>query len=430
MGSIRTLAPAGKLFVDFRCLGKRCREYTSLDDTGANRKKLQKLLDQIELEISAGTFDYQRYFPNSKRAAKFVPEKGNSTEVTPVAAAVAQALQANYQKPPPPATPNFSEFAETWYAESEVSWRKSHQRTIRDILDKRLIPEFGEKVVGQITKADIMAFRSTLAKVPGRKSSTLKAKSINAIMTPLRQILNEAADRFEFNTPFRNIKPLKVQKSDVEPFTLDEVQQILDNVRADFRNYYTVRFFTGMRTGEIDGLKWKYVDFNKRMILVRESIVAGEQDYTKTDGSQREIQMSGLVYDALQAQAKVSQGKSEYVFCTRSGEPLDHNNITKRVWYPLLRFLDIKARRPYQSRHTAATLWLASGENPLWIARQLGHASTEMLFKVYGRFVPNLTRQDGSAFERLLTATLGSGDKQMQSPTKETSPDEMEVNHG
>ncbi|MBL8418206.1 MAG: DUF3596 domain-containing protein, partial [Dechloromonas sp.] len=208
MGSIRTLAPAGKLFVDFRCLGKRCREYTSLDDTGANRKKLQKLLDQIELEISAGTFDYQRYFPNSKRAAKFAPEKGGSTEVTPVATAVAQALQATNQTSPPPATPTFSEFAETWYAESEVSWRKSHQRTIRDILDKRLIPEFGEKVVGQITKADIMAFRSTLAKVPGRKSSTLKAKSINAIMTPLRQILNEAADRFEFNTPFRNIKPL------------------------------------------------------------------------------------------------------------------------------------------------------------------------------------------------------------------------------
>ena len=62
----------------------------------------------------------------------------------------------------------------------------------------------------------------------------------------------------------------------------------------------------------------------------------------------------------------------------------------------------LKARRPYQTRHTAATLWLASGENPLWIARQLGHASTEMLFKVFGRFVPNLTRQDGSAFERLL----------------------------
>ena len=64
--------------------------------------------------------------------------------------------------------------------------------------------------------------------------------------------------------------------------------------------------------------------------------------------------------------------------------------------------MNLAPRNPYQSRHTAATLWLASGENPQWIARQLGHGSTEMLFKVYARFVPNLTRQDGSAFERLL----------------------------
>ncbi len=41
-----------------------------------------------------------------------------------------------------------------------------------------------------------------------------------------------------------------------------------------------------------------------------------------------------------------------------------------------------------------------------WIARQLGHSTTEMLFRVYSRYVPNLTRQDGSAFEAILTRTL------------------------
>jgi integrase len=55
-------------------------------------------------------------------------------------------------------------------------------------------------------------------------------------------------------------------------------------------------------------------------------------------------------------------------------------------------------------RHTAATLWLAAGEAPEWIARQLGHASTEMLFRVYSRYVPNLTRRDGSAIDRLLAS--------------------------
>ena len=108
MASIRARTDTGMLFIDFRYEGRRCRELTALNDTPSNRKKLQKLLDQIELEISAGTFDYQRYFPNSKRAAKFVPEKGSLTEVTPVAAAVAQACQATNQTSPPPATPTFS----------------------------------------------------------------------------------------------------------------------------------------------------------------------------------------------------------------------------------------------------------------------------------------------------------------------------------
>ncbi len=84
------------------------------------------------------------------------------------------------------------------------------------------------------------------------------------------------------------------------------------------------------------------------------------------------------------------------------GNPLDHNNVTKRVWYPILRYLGLKKRRPYQTRHTTATLLLASGENPEWVARFLGHVSTEMLFKVYSRYIPSLTRQDGSAFERML----------------------------
>jgi integrase len=112
--------------------------------------------------------------------------------------------------------------------------------------------------------------------------------------------------------------------------------------------------------------------------------------------------MFGPVYDALKEQYEATGKLSKYVFCNREGKPLDHNNVTKRVWYPLLRALNLKKRRPYQTRHTAATLFLASGENPEWVARTLGHSTTEMLFKVYSRYVPNLTRQDGSAFERLL----------------------------
>lgn len=391
MGSIRKHSQTGLLFFDFRLQGERCREYTALKDSSANRKQLQKLLDRIEAEIAEGAFEYRRYFRNSKNAAKFDVEP--VTEKTAVVAAPRTL----------PATPLFRDFAEVWYQEKEVEWRRSHKTTIRNELDRSLIPEFGDREVGQISKADVLAFRAKLGKVTARgKQTQLSTARINKMLNPLRQILNEAADRFDFRTPFDHIKQLKVKRTDVEPFSLDEVRQILNTIRADFRTYFTVRFFTGLRTGEVDGLKWRYVDFDKRLIMVRETIVNGEEEYTKTDGSQRDIQMSQAVYDALKLQEKATGSLSEFVFCNRLGAPLDHKNVTNRVWYPLLRNLNIKKRRPYQCRHTAATLWLASGESPQWIAMQLGHTTTEMLFRVYARFVPNLTRQDGSAFERLL----------------------------
>lgn len=134
----------------------------------------------------------------------------------------------------------------------------------------------------------------------------------------------------------------------------------------------------------------------------------GEDEYTKTDSSQRDIQMSQPVFEALKRQQEAT-GKRDYVFCNRAGLPIDNKNFSDRVYYPLLRHLGLDRRRPYQMRHTAATLWLASGEAPEWIARQLGHANTQMLFQVYSRYVPNLTRRDGSAMDRLLASRFASG---------------------
>jgi len=387
MASIRVRDSTGKLFLDFRYQNQRCREQTSLEDTPVNRRKLETILKKIEAEITLGTFDYSRYFPGSINAKKFCDAD------THKAAAERHV------------TPLFSEFSGVWFAEMKAQWRRSYSDTLATTLRAHLNPTFGKKEVGSITKADILSFRSSLAKVTKGNGKPLSATRINHIMTPLRMILNEAADRHDFTSPYLGIKSLKVPRTDVEPFTFDEVKQILRTVRPDFKNYYTVRFFTGMRTGEIDGLQWQYVDFERRQILVRQSLVKDEMVYTKNDGSFRTIDMSGPVYEALQMQKQVT-GQFSFVFCTRNGGPITHRNVTQRIWHPLLQHLGLRKRRPYQTRHTAATLWLASGEAPEWIARQMGHTTTEMLFRVYSRYVPNLTRRDGSAFENLLQAQL------------------------
>lgn len=408
MGKVRVRKETGKLYLDFFYRGVRCREQTALTDTPTNRKNVEKLLQRVEAKILLDELDYAEFFPGSRNLKKIQLKSPQSS---------AESIETDSSSNPPTVT--FADFSQQWFREIQIEWRQSHVRNVSSILESSLTPALGSLNVGEITKANILEFRAELAKRQGRGRNTLLSpKTINSHMAILRMVIDEAADRFGFETPYRNIKPLKLQKSHIEPFSLKEVERITSKVRSDYRDYYIVRFYTGLRTGEVDGLKWKHVDFDKHEILVRETLINGQTEYTKTDGSQREIPMLGPVMGALKRQHSATRHKSEYVFCNRLGEPLDHNNVTKRVWYPLLRRLGLKKRRPYQTRHTAATLFLASGENPEWVAKTLGHSSTEMLFKVYSRYIPNATRMDGSAFERLVGSSLFSTEKEREHETE------------
>jgi len=404
----------GTLFFDFYFRKIRCREYTLLHDTAANRRLVASTCKQIEREIAAGTFSYRKYFPNSKRADLFEPMGIVIAPLSPeeLARAGSEALLAMTSTAAPAvapmgSSPLFGEYAHRWYDEREIGWKRSNRLKVTDIVDKHLIPRFKGRRVGDISKEDILAFRNHLAK-DYRQGQGLSHARINGILNVLRQILEEAADRFKFSTPYRGIKPLRVPKTRVDPFSIDEVRQILDKVPSAQEPFYTVAFFTGMRTSELLGLKWDWVDFDRSQILIRETWVCGELDTPKTDGSERSIEVSSPVLAALQRQKVLTASiGSDFVFCASNGAPLSRHNLANRIWRPTLKALGLRHRRPYQTRHTAATLWLASGEAPEWIAKQMGHSSTKMLFTVYSRFVPNLTRKDGSMFELLIAGRFG-----------------------
>ncbi|EQD56914.1 phage integrase family protein, partial [mine drainage metagenome] len=128
MGNVRQRN--GRLFFDFRFRGIRCREQTTLDDTSANRKRMQKVLERIEQVIVTGTFQYADFFPGSTLAERFADEG--------VSQAVAQALTA--EATTAPGTPLFRTFIEDWFTLSLPSWRKSHAATVRSTIDCHLTP--------------------------------------------------------------------------------------------------------------------------------------------------------------------------------------------------------------------------------------------------------------------------------------------------
>ena len=403
MGSVRVRSD-GRLFFDFRFRGSRCRELTALGDTPTNRRQMEKALARIEADIAAGTFDYGTTFPGSKRAQDFDRTRG------PASSATNRIRRSDL--------PRFGDFSRQWAMERTIEWRHSYAVAVESILKIHLLPAFEDLSLDQIDRAHVMDFRRTLAEPahkPGRRGGVLSPSTINRVIGILHMVMTEAALRHGVENPCLEIRRLKLQRTDIQPFTLEEINRILGAARPDYRPYLTFRFFTGVRSAEAHGLKWRHVDFERGQVLIRETFQGGRTEYTKTDGSQRELQLSGLVLDALRAMrpdgydANPQAFADSYVFHTRLGKPLDNTNFVYRVWRPLLARLDIAYRRPYEMRHTCATLWLAAGEAPEWIARLLGHSTTEMLFRTYSRYVPNLVRHDGTAFDRMIAGAMHGG---------------------
>lgn len=387
MAKVRVRPETGTLYVDFQYRGFRCREQTALPDTPANRKVVESLCKRIDREIQKGTFDYATLFPNSPRVKDFADPKES----------------------PDAGTPTFAVFAEVWFTESTPRWRNRYRQQVRETLDRIVLPQIGDKPLAAIDRSVLLGFQAEIAKRPGRGGQGVSARRINKVMALVKAILNEGCDRHGLKSPARGIKSLRQKRTDVMPFAIDEVDLLIARVRADYQPYLTVRLLTGLRTGEADGLQWQDIDFQAGTIRIERTHSRTGDGGTKTEGSRRVIPMVPQVRAALERQRAHAVDGSPWVFHGPRGQPIDSVNFTNRVWYPLLRNLDLRRRPPYQMRHTAATMMLAAGENPEWVASVLGHTTTEMLFRVYSRFVPNLTRNDGLAFAGLVNSQLGAG---------------------
>lgn len=409
MVKIRVRPDTKKCYFDFQYLGQRYREYSALSGSKLNIDKMKKVAKRIDAEIELGKFDFGAHFPLSPNLLRVRLSEAEQDKRNEAQSRIRQGLIEQ--------VPSFSAFANTWFEENEPRWRRSTKRYNTSLMSKHLLPAFGSKLVSDITREDLITFRTKLTKAKSRNGvSTLSNRTVNSVMTVMKTIMDEAAYRFQISKVTERIQKLRIAKTKVQPFTLKEVSQIIETIHEDYRDYITVRFFTGMRPSELHALTWEKIDFARREIFVDVTINVGdmEEDDTKNEFSERVIDMNPMVFEALKRQKHQFGKISKYVFCNSTGGPVDTKNFQSRIWNTVLDKLELPRRRPYQTRHTAATLWLSSGENPEWIARQMGHSSTQMLFTTYSRWVPNLTRRDGSAFEAMLQTngfvTFDAGD--------------------
>jgi len=137
------------------------------------------------------------------------------------------------------------------------------------------------------------------------------------------------------------------------------------------------------------------------VLEVRTGWREGQPTRLKTAASHRDVDLLPSVREALVRQ-RVIAGGSELVFPNRFGKHINLRNLRRRVWEPALKVAGLRTRSLYNTRHSFATVALASGEDPGWVAKMLGHTTLTMLVTRYYRYVPNLVRQDGRLLDRQL----------------------------
>lgn len=238
-------------------------------------------------------------------------------------------------------------------------------------------------------------------------------KTFNDYLSVLRQAFDAWIEDGALQVnPTSKIEALPHQKEPPDPFEQPEAEAItaelrrLDPAHGDFAEF---RFFTGMRTGELFGLQWSSVDFRRKQVMVREAFVRGEQKDSVKTGRVRFVDLNSRALAALKRQKARTFLAGGNVFVNpRTGAPYrSENEFARGVWAPALKRISMRYRRPYNTRHTYATMMLMAGLTPAYCAAQLGH-SIEMFLTIYARWINgDRNALEQAQLERFLTPTAG-----------------------
>jgi len=360
----------GRLLVAFQYRGVRCREYLGLKDSRENRRAAQRIVRGLELEIADGKFDYATRFPTSRNLER---------------------LGLRVDAPPEnPATPTLGEFATSWLDERRAQLSAATAYDYLTILRTHIVPsKLSEKRLDAIDDGDITRLIGELRQKHTKYGGLVSDRRVNMVIARLRTIFATARRRkLISDDPMKYVDNLREPKPDVDPLTLEEAERLLAAAPGQDRGIFTVLIFTGLRPNEALALSWNDIDFDRGAIRVRRSINRFEGvGLPKTASSEREVDMLPNVRAVLLQQRARSQLRSEFVFPSEVGGPLDLTNLRERNWRRLLRKTGLRARTLYQCRHTYAALQLSRGENPQYVAHQMGHTTLEMIIRHYGRWM-------------------------------------------
>ncbi len=323
-----------------------------------------------------------------------------------------------------PSRMTFKEFVNEWeqkYAKQHLKETSLH--IYKHTIKTHFLPAFGNKQLRDIKTIHMVTFiQQSLDK--GLKSSTVHKQ--HAL---LKSIFQKAREwDFIKKSPMDGATKPKVLKTEIQPFNREEIIQILNLLEQETPEYkllFQLALITGMRRGELLGLEWKHIDFDKSVIYVKQALSCVRRNYIvgtpKTKSSIRSIPIPTLFIEKLRQfklycrEKRMSiankwvDGKHDFVF-THSGHAMSPERVSTK-WKEFLEEHQFRHINLHGLRHTSATFLLSEGENMKVISQRLGHSNIGTTMNIYAHVLEETEKRASSHFDKLLAPVVNEYNK-------------------
>jgi integrase len=273
-------------------------------------------------------------------------------------------------------------------------------------------PALGRLKLKQLTPTHVAAFYQE------RLAAGSAPASVNKLHVTLHKTLDQAVKWHMIpHNVAEVVKAPRPAPEEIRPLDREQTKIFLETARRErFEALYVLAVTTGLRQGELLGLKWEDVDLENGLIRVRRTLtrnrgrlLLGEP---KTKRSRRTVRLTKAAVEALEGHLARQMEQIErlgdlyedqgLIFATQRGTLVNPTNLRRRSFAPLLEKAGLPTIRFHDLRHTCATLLLSSNVNPKIVSEMLGHSSIAITLDTYSHVLPNMQDSAARALEDAL----------------------------
>ena len=367
-------------------------------------------------------FDLGRDPITGKRISRFVTFKGTKREAQ---AELNRLLNhRNEGTYVDPTKMTVAEYLEHWLV-VDIDRRVAAKTAARHrgIVRHQVIPRLGHVPMRKLAAVHIEAFEADLQRggyVKGSKrGQSLTAQTVLHVHRTLSQALAHAVKTgVLFKNPAEQVKPPRPPSREIAILTKSEIATLLRAAEPTWLYLpVLVGVTTGMRRGELLGLRWSDIDFKAARLTVNQSLerVKGKTAFKspKTTTSRRTITLPALTVEALKEhraeqateRLRLGLGKPELIFSHADGSPFDPDSITK-AFDRLVKAVGVRRITFHGLRHTHISHQLMDGVHVKIVSERAGHSSISTTLAVYAAYIPNMQADAAAGVDTWLRQAL------------------------